>query len=81
MTTALGLQSYTIFDAAKTVSVPAFSPAKSVCGTFTYSATYADSTPLDSSVFTFTSAAAPSLQIQSSDYTKAGSYSIKVSGY
>jgi hypothetical protein len=64
------------------VNIGAFisSQTATICGAFTYSATYSSGLALDSSVFTFTNSVTPSLAIYSTDNNKAALYTIKVIG-
>lgn len=73
-----------IHDPTKTVTIPDFSSTKSnaVCGNFVYEAkNSADSSAIDSSVFTFTSANPPTLDISSNDHLKPNTYSINIVGH
>lgn len=51
-----------------------------VCGSFTYTAINSDLSPIDNTVLVFTSSI-PKIDVYSTDYTKAGVYSIVISGY
>jgi hypothetical protein len=58
------------------------SMSDSICGVFSYTATYNDGTSLDNTVFTFTNLPSPlNLAVYTTDTDKRNLYSIRVRGY
>lgn len=71
-----------MFYPTKIITITGFASTdlESLCGAFTYSASYSNDNAIDASVFTFTNQATPILTIFTNDRTKKGSYTIKVTG-
>ena len=65
-------QTYTVGNAALSLTIGAFSESLGICGPFTYTLTNPDST--------FITATLPTISISTNDITKAGSYSLTVTG-
>jgi hypothetical protein len=77
--TSISSQTYHIGDAASTLFYSSFTESIGSCGSFTYIATYTNGTALDTSVISFTSSSRKFV-IYSSNPSKVGTYSIKVTG-
>jgi hypothetical protein len=80
---SLTSQSYTVNSGASTYVFPEFTSACTTCFTIcpvNYVLTLSDDSAYDASVITFT-ASTKTIQFQSTDNIKAGTYSLKVTGY
>lgn len=82
-TTAVANQDYYINTAALVFSIPDFTSdlTSAICGAFVYTATKSDNSPMDT-FFTFNpTPGSLSITASTSDFTKLGTYIIKITGY
>ena len=82
-TTALSDHTQNVLEPSTTISIPNFTSDSpdSFCGAFVYTATYTDTTALDTTVFTATTSPSLTLSVYTANPAKVNTYSITFSGY